>query len=90
MRFWLDMGVDGFREDVITQISKREGLPNGNWLMPASRGMEHYNNGPHIHEYLQEYRKVIEQYDAFQVGEAPLMNVKTALTYVNENKKSLT
>ena len=89
MRFWLDMGVDGFREDVITQISKREGLPNGNWLMPASRGMEHYNNGPHIHEYLQEYRKVIEQYDAFQVGEAPLMNVKTALTYVNENKKEL-
>ncbi len=89
MRFWLDMGVDGFREDVITQISKREGLPNGNWLMPASRGMEHYNNGPHIHEYLQEYRKVVEDYDAFQVGEAPLMNVKTALTYVNENKKEL-
>lgn len=89
MRYWLDMGVDGFREDVITQISKVEGLPNGNWLMPASRGMEHYNNGPHIHEYLQEYRKVIEQYDAFQVGEAPLMNTKTALTYVNENKKEL-
>lgn len=89
MRFWLDMGVDGFREDVITQISKVEGLPNGNWLMPASRGMEHYNNGPHIHEYLQEYRDVIEKYDAFQVGEAPLMNTKTALTYVNENKHEL-
>ncbi|MBR1439822.1 MAG: hypothetical protein IJ589_01215, partial [Lachnospiraceae bacterium] len=29
MRFWLDMGVDGFREDVINFISKREGLPNG-------------------------------------------------------------
>jgi len=29
MRFWLDMGVDGFREDVITFISKAEGLPNG-------------------------------------------------------------
>lgn len=89
MRFWLDMGVDGFREDVITQISKVEGLPNGNWLMPASRGMEHYNNGPHIHEYLQEYRRVIEEYDAFQVGEAPMMNTKTALTYVNEHKKEL-
>lgn len=89
MRYWLDMGVDGFREDVITQISKVEGLPNGNWLMPASRGMEHYNNGPHIHEYLQEYREVLKDYDAFQVGEAPLMNTKTALTYVNENKKEL-
>lgn len=89
MRFWLDMGVDGFREDVITQISKREGLPNGNPLMPASRGIEHYNNGPHIHEYLSEYREVLKDYDAFQVGEAPLMNTKTALTYVNENKQEL-
>ena len=26
MRFWLDMGVDGFREDVITFISKTPGL----------------------------------------------------------------
>ena len=25
MRFWLDMGVDGFREDVITYISKTPG-----------------------------------------------------------------
>ncbi len=89
MRFWLDMGVDGFREDVITQISKREGLPNGNPLMPASRGLEHYNNGPHIHEYLSEYRDVLKDYDAFQVGEAPLMNPKTALTYVNQDKKEL-
>lgn len=89
MRFWLDKGVDGFREDVITQISKREGLPNGNWLMPASRGLEHYNNGPHIHEYLTEYRQVLKDYDAFQVGEAPLMNTKTALTYVNRDKQEL-
>lgn len=89
MRFWLNMGVDGFREDVITQISKREGLPNGNPFMPASRGIEHYNNGPHIHKYLSEYREVLKDYDAFQVGEAPLMNTKTALTYVNENKQEL-
>ncbi len=89
MRFWLDMGVDGFREDVITQISKKEGLPNGNPLMPASRGMEHYNNGPHIHEYLQEYREVLKDYDAFQVGEAPLMNPKTALTYVDGDHQEL-
>ena len=39
MRFWLDMGVDGFREDVITFISKQEGLPDGSRLMPAARGI---------------------------------------------------
>ena len=27
LKFWLDMGVDGFREDVITFISKKDGLP---------------------------------------------------------------
>jgi len=89
MRFWLDMGVDGFREDVITQISKAEGLPNGFALMPTSRGIEHYDCGPHIHEFLSEYREVLKDYDAFQVGEAPLMTPKKALTFVNEEKQEL-
>ena len=89
MRFWLDMGVDGFREDVITQISKADGLPNGNPIMPASRGLEHYDCGPHIHEYLAEYREVLKDYDAFQVGEAPFMTPEKALTFVNEKKQEL-
>lgn len=89
MRFWLDMGVDGFREDVITQISKAEGLPNGSPFMPASRGLSHYDCGPHIHEFLSEYREVLKGYDAFQVGEAPFMTPKKALTFVNEDKKEL-
>ncbi|HOJ36168.1 MAG TPA: alpha-amylase family glycosyl hydrolase, partial [Clostridiales bacterium] len=47
MRFWLDMGVDGFREDVITFISKAEGLPNG-FPIPVATGIEHYMDGPHL------------------------------------------
>ena len=47
------MGVDGFREDVITVISKRESLPNG-FPIPAACGMEHYVNGPTIHKHLTE------------------------------------
>ena len=39
LRFWLDMGVDGFREDVITYISKKEGLPDDH-LMPTCKGMK--------------------------------------------------
>lgn len=83
MRFWLDMGVDGFREDVITFISKRKGLPNG-FPIPAACGMEHYVDGPNIHKYLTEYRQVMEQYDCFCVGEAPLMTPNTALKYITE------
>lgn len=83
MRFWLDLGVDGFREDVITFISKKEGLPNGAPI-PAACGMEHYMDGPHIHEYLSEFREVLNEYDCFVVGEAPMMTADKALNYITE------
>ena len=83
MRFWLDMGVDGFREDVITFISKRQGLPNG-LPIPAACGMEHYMDGPNVHRYLREFREVLNEYDCFVVGEAPMMNEKNALRYITE------
>ncbi len=84
MRFWLDLGVDGFREDVITYISKKEGLPNGIPL-PVGTGLEHYTNGPHVHEYLAEFRRdVLDHYDCFTVGEAPMMTPKLARTFVTE------
>lgn len=84
MKFWLDMGVDGFREDVITFISKAEGLPNG-FPLPIATGVEHYKKGPHIHEYLSEFRNdVLDKYDCFVVGESPLSTAKTALEFTAE------
>lgn len=88
MKFWLDMGVDGFREDVITFISKRKGLPNG-FPLPVGCGLEHYMNGPNIHKYLQEYREVTDKYDCFTVGEAPMMTPNNALKYISEQHKEL-
>ena len=84
IRFWLDLGVDGFREDVITFISKKEGLPNG-FPLPTATGIEHYMNGPHLHEYLEEFRAVQEEYDCFTVGEAPMMTPKRALQFIGED-----
>ena len=84
MRFWLDMGVDGFREDVITWISKAEGLPNG-FPLPAATGIEHYKKGPHLDEYLMEFRRdVIDKYDCFVVAEGPMMTTDFALPYIKE------
>ena len=86
MRFWLDMGVDGFREDVITYISKAKGLPNDH-LFPIYKGMPKYNHGPHIHEYLEEFKRdALEGYDYFTVAEAPLVWPKRALKYTDEKK----
>ena len=78
------MGVDGFREDVITFISKDEGLPDG-FPLPAATGFEHYKKGPHLNEYLQEFQNdVLKKYDAFTVGEAPMMTPDFALEFVEE------
>ena len=86
MKFWLDMGVDGFREDVITYISKKEGLPNG-IPIPVACGMEHYNCGPHLYEYLKEFHDdVLSKYDCFTVGEGPLLTTERALKFVTEGE----
>ena len=86
LRYWLDMGVDGFREDVITFISKPEGLPDDK-LMPASKGIFMFNHGPHLHEYLEEFKRdVFDHYDCFTLAEAPLVWPKQALKYIDEEK----
>ncbi|MDR1734915.1 MAG: alpha-glucosidase [Oscillospiraceae bacterium] len=90
MRFWLEMGVDGFREDVITYIAKREGLPNG-LPLPVGTGIEHYTGLPKVKEYLKEYREgALLPYDAFTVGEAPMMTPEKALEYIDETAGSKT
>lgn len=84
LKFWLDMGVDGFREDVVTYISKKEGLPDDH-IFPIYKGMPHYNHGPHIHEYLNEFKRdVLDHYDCVTLAEAPLVSPKRALEYIDE------
>ena len=85
LRFWLDMGVDGFREDVITFISKKDGLPDDH-IMPASKGFLYFNHGPHLHEYLEEFKRdVFSKYDCMILAEAPMVTPKKALEYIDEN-----
>ena len=84
MRFWLDMGVDGFREDVITYISKTDGLPDDH-VFPIYKGMPLYNHGPRVHEYLAEFKAdVLDHYDCFTIAEAPLVWPNQALKYIDE------
>ena len=87
MRYWLDIGVDGFREDVITFISKPEGLRSD--ILPFMHGLRYYMNGPHLQEYLSQFRtEVLDKYDCFVVGEAPMMTPKKALKFVDERRAS--
>ena len=82
MRFWLDLGVDGFREDVINFISKDPRLPDGLSFIPAINGLPFYKDGPNLHRYLEEFRQTALDYGAVQIGEAPFTGVKKACTYI--------
>lgn len=89
MKFWLDKGIDGFRMDVISVISKKnyEDSP-----YPALNDTisKVYANGPKIHEYLQEmHQEVMSKYDMMTVGEGPGISLETGLSYVDEARKEL-
>ena len=73
MTWWCDKGVDGFRMDTISMISKTPEMPDGE-LRPGSDFGDfgpYVYNGPNVHKYLREMReKVLRHYDLLTVGEA--------------------
>lgn len=89
LHFWLEKGVDGFRCDVITLLSKTPGLPNGKKRI-ALTGKEHYLDGPRMEELLGKLQEVLKKYDAFTVGESVMINVEKALRYITEGNEYLT
>ena len=89
--FWLAKGVDGFRMDVISMISKRLAFEDVPENMPIVEVMEKfYSNGPRVHEFIKEMnQKVLSKYDIVTVGEGPGINLENALNYVSEAEKEL-
>ncbi len=88
LRFWLDMGVDGFRCDVINLLSKEQSFKDGKFTL-AIQGHENFINGPRLHEYLKElYHDVYVNYDIMTVGETVFTNIESALA-LTESKDEL-
>ena len=89
MRFWFNKGIDGFRMDVISFISKDPSFPD---LPERYQGdfVPYYAEGPKLHDYLQEmHLEVLGNYDVMTVGEAPGVVIEQALKFVNEDRKEL-
>ena len=85
LKFWLDMGVDGFREDVITFIDKAEGLPDDYPVRDRGTGARYYVDRPKVHQYLKEFRAdVLSHYDCYTIGEAPGTSPEGCLRYTAE------
>ena len=89
LRFWLDMGVDGFRCDVITLISKDQGFKSVKPTI-ALAGKQYFINGPRLHEYLHELNKdVLSNYDCMTVGETVLSSLEDAKLLVAPEREEL-
>ncbi len=90
---WLEKGVDGFRLDVISFISKADGLPDGNDIigsMMGFKGVEHYFYGPRLHKYLHEMAEnTFNKYDAFTVGECQGTGIEMSKLMTGDYRKEL-
>lgn len=83
---WFQKGVDGFRMDVISLISKVPGLPDGE----NGDFVPYVANGPKVHRYLKEMRhQVLSKYDTFTVGETSCVTIEEALKYAAEDETEL-
>ncbi len=85
MDWWCQKGIDGFRMDVISMISKDPAFPDGE---VKETGYGDYGpyvcNGPRVHEYLREMnQKVLSRYDLLTVGECAGVTVKEARKYAS-------
>ena len=91
MTWWCEKGIDGFRMDVISMISKAPGLPDG----PLKDGIygdlnPYVVNGPKVHQYLREMnRRVLSKYDLLTVGEAAGVTIEEAQRYANPDGSEL-
>ena len=94
MRKWFDKGVDGFRMDVISYISKDTNFPviTQEYLDKNDKGRwgTYYAKGPKLHEYLQEMnREVLSKYDIMTVGEGSGVSIDDAMNFVDTARKEL-
>ncbi len=86
MDWWLKKGIDGFRMDVISLISKVQSFPDGSAKehSPYGDAGPFTANGPRVHEYLKEMnQKVLSKYDIMTVGEASGVTVEEAKKYAS-------
>mgnify|MGYP006427646389 FL=1 len=90
MHFWFKKGIDGFRMDVITFISKHDGYPEFEDKYQGQKMIDAYAQGPRLHEYLHEMnREVLQHYDIMTVAEGPGTHTDNVLNLVDADRQEL-
>lgn len=91
MDWWCQKGIDGFRMDVISYISKYPEYKDGK---VGENGFGDFGpycaHGPRIHEFLQEMnQRVLSKYDLITVGETAGVTVEEAKKYAASDGSEL-
>ncbi|MDE6016832.1 MAG: alpha-glucosidase [Acetatifactor sp.] len=91
MRWWCDKGIDGFRMDVISMISKDQNFPDAQVHGGLYGDLGEFTmNGPRVHEFLKEMnREVLSRYDIMTVGETAGVTLEEAKRYAGETEGEL-
>lgn len=92
MAWWGTKGIDGFRMDVISMLSKDQSFPDGVLKdgNPYGDGLPFYGNGPRIHEFLKEMnREVLSRFDWMTVGEGVGVGTGEAVQYAGYDSHEL-
>ncbi len=90
MTWWCEKGIDGFRMDVISLISKTKEMPDGELAGLYGRYDPYCVHGPNVHNYLREMnQKVLSKYDLLTVGETPGVTPELAKQYAGEDTHEL-
>lgn len=99
LRFWCDLGVDGFRVDVAHGLVKQDGLPDDlrgtdRWA-DDNRDPDALDSGPMfdqdgVHEIYRQWRNVLNEYgrDRMLVAEAWVDPPSRGALYVREEEMS--
>ena len=90
MNWWCRKGIDGFRMDVISMISKTKDMPDGKLKGLYGDYSPYCVHGPKVHEYLQEMnREVLSKYDLMTVGETAGVTPSQACLYAGNDTHEL-
>ena len=89
MTRWCEKGIDGFRMDVISLISKPEGYPDAK-VVGLYGDMGICANGPKVHDYLKEMNEIVlSKFDIMTVGETAGVTLEEAKKYANTDGSEL-
>ncbi|SEO26376.1 glycoside hydrolase family 13 protein [Actinacidiphila rubida] len=91
LRFWLDLGVDGFRVDVAHGLVKAAGLPDighAEQLALLGTAAMPYFDQDGVHEIYRGWRRILDEYsgDRIAVAEAWTPTIERAALYLRPDE----